>query len=119
MIAQISGELRNQGVSVQASYKAISQTFNFSLHPPRVNGLCWATLLQLSTSRPSHLCTISALGHDSLVWLARLQLSSMDFLIVTVELVLASETLVVVFAADDWAFEAFGIDAVLGRGVAQ
>ena len=41
----------------------------------------------------------------------------MDFLIVTVELVLANETLLVVFAFDDWAFEAFGINAVLGRGV--
>ena len=41
----------------------------------------------------------------------------MDFLKVTVELVLASETLLMVFAADDWALEAFGNDAVLGRGV--
>ena len=43
----------------------------------------------------------------------------MDFLVVTVELVLASETLLVVLAADGWAFVAFGIDAVLGRGVAH
>ena len=41
----------------------------------------------------------------------------MDFLIVAGELVLASETLLVVFAADGRAFEAFGIDAVLGRVV--
>ena len=41
----------------------------------------------------------------------------MDFLVVTVELILASETLLVVCAVDDWAFEAFGIDAVLRRGV--
>ena len=41
----------------------------------------------------------------------------MDFLVVTGELVLANETLLVVFAAEDRAFEAFGIDAVLGRGV--
>ena len=41
----------------------------------------------------------------------------MDFLVVTVELVLANETLLVVFAVDGWAFEAFGIDAVLGRVV--
>ena len=37
----------------------------------------------------------------------------MDFLVVTVEFVLASETLLVVFAVDDWAFEVFGIDAML------
>ena len=43
----------------------------------------------------------------------------MDFLDVTIELVLAGETLLVVFAADGRAFEACGIDAVLGRGVAQ
>ena len=42
----------------------------------------------------------------------------MDFLIVAFELVLANETLLVIFAADDRAFEAFGIDAVLGRVVA-
>ena len=38
----------------------------------------------------------------------------MGFLVVTVELVLASETLLVVFAADGRAFKGFGIDAVLG-----
>ena len=38
----------------------------------------------------------------------------MDFLIVTVELILAIESLMVVFAADDRAFESFGIDAVHG-----
>ena len=43
----------------------------------------------------------------------------MDILIVAVELVLAGETLLVVFALNGWAFEAFGIDAVLGRGVAH
>ena len=41
----------------------------------------------------------------------------MDFLVVTFEMVLASETLLVVFAVDGWTFEAFGIDAVLGRVV--
>ena len=41
----------------------------------------------------------------------------MDFLVVTVEMVPASETLLVVFAADDRAFEVFGIDVVLGRVV--
>ena len=41
----------------------------------------------------------------------------MGFLVVTVELVLAGETLLVVFAADGRAFEGFGIDAVLGRVV--
>ena len=41
----------------------------------------------------------------------------MDFLVVTVELILASETLLVIFAVDGWAFEAFRIDAVLGRVV--
>lgn len=61
--------------------------------------------------------TASNLGLDSLVRLARLRNSPMDFLVVTVELVLASEALLVVFTAEDWTFEAFGIDAVLGRGV--
>ena len=41
----------------------------------------------------------------------------MGFLVVTVELVLAGETLLVVFATDGWAFKGFGIDAVLGRVV--
>ena len=41
----------------------------------------------------------------------------MGFLVVTVELVLASETLLMVFAVDGWAFEAFRVDAVLGRVV--
>ena len=68
-------------------------------------------------SKLSHLSTVSDLGLDSLVRLARLRFSPMDFLVVTVELVLAGETLLVVFAVDDRAFEALGIDAVLGRVV--
>ena len=65
-------------------------------------------------SKLFNLSTFLDLGHDSLVWLARLRVSPMDFLIVAVELVLASKTLLVVFAADGWAFVAFGVDAVLG-----
>lgn len=61
--------------------------------------------------------TASNLGLDSLIRPARLRNSPMDFLEVIFELVLASEALLVVFATDDWAFEAFGVDAVLGRAV--
>ena len=70
-------------------------------------------------SKLVHLNTLRDLGHNSLVWLARLRVSPMDFLEVTVELVLASESLLVVFTADSWTFEAFGVDTVLGRGVAH
>ena len=41
----------------------------------------------------------------------------MDFPDVIVALIFAGKTLLMVFAVENWAFEAFGIDAVLGRGV--
>lgn len=64
-----------------------------------------------------HLSIVSDLGLDGLVWLARLRLSSMDLLVVTVELVLAAEAVLVVFAAENGAFEDSGLDAMLGRTV--
>lgn len=61
----------------------------------------------------------TGLGLDGLVGLARLKLSLVGVLVVTLELVLAGKADLVVFAAKSWAFEAFGLDAMLGRGVAQ
>lgn len=60
----------------------------------------------------------TGLGLDGLVGLARLKLSLVGVLVVTLELVHAGKADLVVFAAKSWAFEAFGLDAMLGRGVA-
>ena len=73
----------------------------------------------MPTSKLLYLSRVSDFGRDSLVWPARLGVSPMDFLMVTVAMILASETLLVEFAVDDRAFEGFGIDAMLGRGVAH
>ena len=71
----------------------------------------------MGTFKLFHLGIVSDLGLDGLVWLARLRLSSMDLLVVTVELVLACEAVLVVSAAEDGAFEVSGFDAMLGRTV--
>lgn len=90
------------------------------LVPPQTLSDGWSFAGEVLTDVGPPSCvssTASNLGLDSLVRLARLRYSPMDILIVTVELVLASEALLVVFATEDRTFEAFGIDAVLGRGV--
>lgn len=90
--------------------------------PPQALSDGWSFAGEISTDvePPSYSSsTASSFRLDGLVRLARLRNSPMDFLVVAVELVLASETLLVVFADEDGAFEAFGVDAVLGRGMAH
>ena len=59
------------------------------------------------------------LGLDGLVRFAGTRSSLMDLVDMALELVFATEVDVMVFAFDKWAFQVFGLDAMLGRGVAQ
>lgn len=79
----------------------------------RATGLLQSVLPRVWTFKLVHSSRVFDLGLDSLVRLAGQKLSLVDSLVVTLELVLPSKADLVVFAAQNWAIEFLGFDAVL------